>query len=121
MHIEVPRVDYEKLTDKRNVETSGTIRKRVQVARERQLERFAGTKLTCNAQMGPTEVRECCQVEPSAEKLLKAAKQQLYLSARASHRVLKVARTIADLAESEMIAATHVAEAMHYRPRVGCS
>ncbi len=121
MHIEVPRVDYEKLTDKRNVETSGTIRKRVQVARERQLERFKGTKLTCNAEMGPTEVRECCQVEPSAEKLLKAAMQQLYLSARASHRVLKVARTIADLAESEMIAATHVAEAMHYRPRVGCS
>ncbi len=119
IHIEVPRVDDEKLTDKRNVETSEIIRKRVQAARERQLERFKGTKLTCNAEMGPAEVRECCQVESSAEELLKASMQHLHLSTLAFQRVLKVARTIADLAECEMIAATHVAEAMQYRQRVG--
>jgi magnesium chelatase family protein len=119
IHVEVPRVDDEKLADKRNVETSQTIRSRVQAARERQLQRFSGTKLTCNTEMGPAEVRECCHVEPAAEKLLKAAMQQLHLSARAFHRVLKLARTIADLAGSEMIAATHVAEAVQYRPRVG--
>ena len=75
--------------------------------------------MTCNAEMGPAEVRDYCEVEPSAQKLLKAAMQQLHLSARAFHRVLKLARSIADLAESEMIAANHVAEAIQYRPRVG--
>jgi magnesium chelatase family protein len=117
--VEVPRVDYEKLADKRQVETSAIIRARVQAARQRQLQRFAGTKLTCNAEMGPAEVRDFCDVEPAAEKLLKAAMQQLHLSARAFHRVLKLARTIADLAESELIAANHVAEAIQYRPRLG--
>jgi magnesium chelatase family protein len=117
--VEVPRVDYEKLADKRQVETSAIIRARVQAARQQQLQRFAGTKLTCNAEMGPAEVRDCCDVEPAAEKLLKAAMQQLHLSARAFHRVLKLARTIADLAESELIAANHVAEAIQYRPRLG--
>ena len=119
IHVEVPRVDYEKLADKRQVENSETIRKRVQAARERQLGRFKGTKLTCNAEMGPTEVRDFCQTDASGEKLLKAAVQQLHLSARAYHRVLKLARTIADLAGSENIAANHVAEAVQYRPRVG--
>ena len=98
---------------------SETIRKRVQAARERQLERFKGTKLTCNAEMGPTEVGEFCKTDASGEKLLKAAVQQLHLSARAYHRVLKLARTIADLAASDNIAANHVAEAVQYRPRVG--
>jgi magnesium chelatase family protein len=119
IHVEVPRVDYEKLAEKRNAETSETIRKRVQDARSRQLERFAGTHITCNTEMGPTEVRDFCQTDPSGEKLLKAAMQQLHLSARAYHRVLKLARTIADLAESEVILANHVAEAIQYRPRVG--
>lgn len=119
IHVEVPRVDYEKLADKRKVEDSATIRARVQAARERQLLRFTGTKLTCNAEMGPAEVRDFCQVDASAEKLLKAAMQQLHLSARAFHRALKLARSIADLAESETIAANHVAEAIQYRPRMG--
>ncbi|MBE3560803.1 MAG: YifB family Mg chelatase-like AAA ATPase [Ktedonobacteraceae bacterium] len=119
IHIEVPRVDYEKLADKRRGETSAAIRERVQAARERQLRRFAGTKLTSNAEMGPAEVRDFCPVDATGEKLLKAAMQQLHLSARAFHRVLKLARTIADLADSEMIAATHVAEAIQYRPRMG--
>ncbi len=105
--------------DKRQIENSATIRTRVQAARERQFQRFTGTKLTCNAEMGPSKVRDFCNVEPSAEKLLKAAMQQLHLSARAFHRVLKLARTIADLADSDLIAANHVAEAIQYRPRVG--
>jgi magnesium chelatase family protein len=88
------------------------------VGRERQLERFKGTKLTCNVEMGPREVREFCQTDASGDKL-KVAVQQLHLSARAYHRVLRLARTIADLAGSEMIAANHVAEAVQYRPRVG--
>nr|HET6903929.1 YifB family Mg chelatase-like AAA ATPase [Ktedonobacteraceae bacterium] len=119
IHVEVPRVDYEKLADKRNVEKSETIRQRVQAARTRQLDRFKGTPTTCNTEMGPTEVRDFCQTDPSGEKLLKAAMQQLHLSARAYHRVLKLARTIADLAGSDMIAANHIAEAIQYRPRVG--
>jgi magnesium chelatase family protein len=119
IHVEVPRVDYEKLADKRNVEDSKTIRARVQTARERQLERFKDTKLTCNAEMESTEVGEFCQADASGEKLFKAAVQLLHLSARAYHRVLKLARTIADLAGSEMIAAKYVAEAVQYRLRVG--
>jgi magnesium chelatase family protein len=121
IHIEVLRVDFEKLADRRSVESSNTIRTRVQGARERQLQRFAGTRLTCNAEMRPSEVRDFCAAEPSAEKLLKAAMQQLHLSVRAYHRVLKLARTIADLAGSDGIAANHVAEAIQYRPRVGLS
>ena len=115
IHVEVPRVDYEKLADKRNVEDSKTVRARVQAARERQLERFKGTKMTCNAEMGPTEVRDFCQTDTSGEKLLKAAVQQLHLSARAYHRVLKVARTIADLSETDALTASHIAEAIGYR------
>jgi magnesium chelatase family protein len=119
IHVEVPRVDYEKLADKRNVETSTVIQARVQAARDRQIHRLKDAKLTCNAEMGPAEVRDFCNTDPAAEKLLKSAMQQLHLSARAFHRVLKLARTIADLAGAEVIAANHVAEAIQYRPRVG--
>ncbi len=119
MHVEVPRVDYAKLADKRQVETSAAIRSRVQAARDRQLQRFAGTKLTCNAEMGPSEIHDFCSVEPAAEALLKAAIQQLRLSDHALHQALRLARTIADLNGSEVIAANHLAEAIHYRSRMG--
>ena len=119
IHVEVPRVDYEKLADKRNVENSTVVRGRVQAARDRQLQRLQGTSLTCNAEMGPAEVRAFCDVDPSGEKLLRTAMQQLQLSARAFHRVLKLSRTIADLAASDLIAVNHIAEAIQYRPRVG--
>ncbi|MBV9278510.1 MAG: YifB family Mg chelatase-like AAA ATPase [Chloroflexi bacterium] len=117
VHVEVPRVDYDKLIGKTLPESSAGIRQRVQRAREVQLRRFAGTRMTCNAEMGPKEVRTHCAVEPAAQTLLKAAVAQLHLSARAFHRTLKLARTTADLAGSEVLGAAHVAEAIQYRPR----
>ncbi len=117
IHVEVPRVQYEKLADDRLGEGSAQIRSRVEAARERQQRRFAGTKLTCNSEMGAGEVRKYCQVDPAAQALLKAAMNQLNLSARGFHRVLKLARTISDLAGADLIAAPHVAEAVQYRPR----
>ena len=117
IHIEVPRVDYEKLTDERLGERSEVIRARVERAREVQRRRFAGTPLSCNADMGPTEVREICQLDETGRGLVRAAMQQLGMSARAFHRILKLARTIADLAGSERIETAHLAEAIQYRPR----
>lgn len=119
IHVEVPRIDYEKLADKRQIEDSATIRSRVQTARNRQLARFTGSPLTCNTEMGPAEVHSFCEVDAPGQKLLKTAMQQLHLSARAYHRILKLSRTIADLAGSDVIASNHVAEAIQYRPRLG--
>ena len=79
--------------------------------------RFRGTALTCNADMGPAEVRDYCHVDPAGKSLLKSAMQQLQMSARAYHRILKLARTIADLADSDQIETVHLAEAIQYRPR----
>ena len=90
---------------------------RVEATRAIQRRRFAATELGCNAGMTPGEVREYCPVEESAQGLLKAAMKQLYLSARAFHRILKLARTIADLGGDEIIKAHHLAEAIQYRPR----
>ncbi len=117
IHIEVPRVDYDKLTANRLGEPSAAIRERVERAREIQRARFAGTSLTCNADMGPTEVREICRLDETGRNLVRAAMQQLQMSARAFHRILKLARTIADLAGSERIETAHLAEAIQYRPR----
>lgn len=114
---EVPHIDYEKLTDDRLGEPSAKVQVRVTAARARQLERFKGTRLTSNAEMTPAEIRELCHVEDAAQSLLQAAMKQLYLSARAFHRVLKLALTIADLESSDIIKAHHVAEAIQYRPR----
>ena len=121
IHIEVPRIEYEKLNDVRDGERSADVRARVQAARERQALRFAGTRVACNADMGPAEVRKFCVVDAAAQPLLKAATQRLQLSARAFHRVLKLARTIADLAGAEIIQAPHLAEALQYRPRMATS
>ena len=117
IHVEVPRVDYDKLTDNRRGELSGAIRARVERAREEQRRRFAGTPFSCNADMGPTEVREVCKLDEAGRALVRAAMQQLQMSARAFHRILKLARTIADLAGSGRIETAHLAEAIQYRPR----
>ena len=117
MFVQVPRIEYEKLSDDRLGEGSESVRNRVEGARSIQQERFQGTRLTCNAEMTPVEVREFCKVEPEAQSLLKAAMRQLALSARAFHRILKLARTIADLAGAQTIGASHLAEAIQYRPR----
>ena len=117
IHIEVPRVEYERLSDDRLGEPSGDIRQRVEAARERQARRFAGTPLLANADMGPAEVRFYCPLDEAGRALLRAAMQQLQMTARAYHRILKLARTIADLAGSDRIQTVHLAEAIQYRPR----
>lgn len=117
IHVEVPHVEYEKLTGSSQPERSESIRRRVQAARDLQIKRFEGTRRASNAEMGPREVREFCKVQPDAQALLRQAMTTMHLSARAFHRTLKLARTIADLAARETIDAGHVAEAIQYRPR----
>ncbi len=117
--VDVPRVEYEKLTEDTLAESSGEVRARVEASRGRQRLRFSESKLVCNAEMGPVEVREYCQriLEDEAQSLLRMAMNQLSLSARAFHRVLKLARTIADLDGSDGITSEHLAEALQYRQR----
>ena len=117
--IEAPRVDFENLSDNRRGESSDEIRARVEAARSRQRERFADLDngVMTNADMRVAEVRQFCELDESGQQLVKAAMIQLQLSARAYHRILKLARTIADLAGEESIQSTHLAEALQYRPK----
>ena len=117
--IDVPRVDYEKLAAGTKGEPSSVVAERVRAVREIQRERFAGTSRRLNAEMGPTEVREHAQwkLDEQAQTILSHAATQMALSARAFHRVLKVARTVADFDRSDAIASAHVAEALQYRER----
>ena len=131
IHIEVPRVDYEKLSGNKMSETSEVIRQRVQAAREIQNKRFGVQSLptsaqsretlqsiVCNADMRIGEVRQFCQLQAEGQSLMRSAMSQLQLSARAYHRILKLSRTIADLAGSDEIQSTHLAEALQYRPKI---
>ncbi len=115
--VDVPRVEYEKLVTPAVAESSADVRSRINDARQGQLSRFGGTPLVTNSDMGSTEVWEHCQLDDSARSLLQMAMSQLSLSARGFHRVLKVARTIADLSGSDVIKTSHLAESLQYRPR----
>ena len=116
IHIEIPAVPYKELSCERSGEPSPVVRERVNAARRRQLERFAGRSgLYANAHMTPKDLRRFCRVTHQADALLKTAIVRLHLSARAYHRVLKIARTIADLAGSADILPPHVSEAVQYR------
>jgi magnesium chelatase family protein len=116
LHIEVPTVRYQELASKEKGERSEAIRSRVTAARTRQAERFRGRKgLYANADMQSSEIREFCRIDGAGEELLKMAITKLGLSARAYDRILKVARTIADLAQTPEIRPEHVAEAIQYR------
>ena len=115
LHIEVPPVNFESLSGVQKAEPSSEIRKRVNAAREIQNERFRGTPITCNARITPDLLNDACRLSPAGKELLKAAFEKLGLSARAYDRVLKVARTIADLAGSTDIEAEHAAESVQYR------
>ena len=113
--VDVPHVDYEKLTEIKPAEASEKVRERVKTAHKIQLERFSGTTLTCNAAMTPKEIKAFCILEAPAQSLLRTAMKQLHLTARGFHRVLKLSRTIADLENSDIIRTHHVAEALQYR------
>lgn len=117
IHLEVPRIEYEKLADRRPGEPSCDVRSRVDQARGVQTKRFTDRTIRLNSDMGPAEVREFCVLDSTGEQLMRAAMRQLQLSARAYHRVLKLARTIADLAGESNITPPHLAEALQYRPR----
>ncbi len=115
--VDVPRIKYETLADERTAERGESVRARVETAREVQRRRFNGPKLVCNNEMTPVEVRQFWGVDAAAQSLLRAAMKRLTFSARAFHRVLKLSRTIADLAGSGQIQASHLAEAIQHRPR----
>ena len=119
LFVEVPRVDFEKLSSLAPAEPSAAVRERVERARQQQTQRFEGRAAQANAEMSPADVREFCQgqLDEASRSFLGLATNQLSLSARAFHRILKVARTIADLAGAESIATAHVAEAVQYRQR----
>lgn len=115
IHIEVAPVEYEQLSGKANEEKSAAIKERVNRAREIQRKRFESTSVSCNAKMTPQITKDYCVLSPSANKLPKASFKKLGLSARAYDKILRIARTIADLKGSESITVDHIAEALQHR------
>jgi len=117
IHLEVPRVKYEKLTENMAGEKSEFIRKRVLDARKRQESRFHDSKTITNSEMNLKQIKKYCSLDNDCKELLLGASKQLGLSARSYHRILKLSRTIADLANSDNIKIEHIGESLQYRPR----
>jgi len=115
IHIELPSIKYKELTDTKETESSAIIKARVEKARAIQRERFKNDGIFYNAQMSTRLIKKYCLLEDEAKELLKMAMNELGLSARAYDKVLKVSRTIADLAKFETILAEHISEAIQYR------
>jgi len=118
LHVEVPKVKFEKLADNKNAESSAEIKKRVDQARLIQTKRFKNFDIVTNSEMTSRQAREFCVIDEKTMELLRQAVNQLGLSARSYFRILKLSRTIADLAGEEKIKLEHVAEALQYRPKV---
>lgn len=117
IHIEVPRLKYEKLASERVAEESKKVKERVQKARDIQNSRFKELKIKSNAEIGSRHIKDFCRLDKEAEKMIAQAVEQMKLSARVYHRLLKIARTIADLEGIENIKSEHIAEALQYRPK----
>ena len=115
LHVEVPSVEFEAMRRKAAPESSAVVKRRVNAARSFQAERFAGTGVSCNAQMTPAMVGDYCRLDDAGERILKAAFERMGLTARSHDRILRVARTIADLDGEADISAAHLAEAIQYR------
>jgi magnesium chelatase family protein len=115
IHIDAPALSIAELRSEKPGENSTTLRERIQTARERQHARFTGTAITSNARMTHAQIRKHCAIDSTLGDLLQHAMEQLSLSARAYDRILKVARTIADLAAADRIEAPHLLEAIQYR------
>ncbi len=118
LHIEVPRLKFEKLTAEQTGETSLDIKQRIERARQIQSERLKNQTALTNSEMSNEQVKKYCRLDAESAALLKNAVNQLHLSARSYFRLLKLARTIADLAESENISLAHLAESLQYRPKI---
>jgi len=117
LHIEVPPIKYEKLAAEKVAEESASIRQRVDSARAIQKKRFANSAISTNAEMNLQQIKEHCRLDAQGQQILKNAVNSLRLSARAYHRILKLSRTIADLAGAQNIGAAHLAEAIQYRAK----
>lgn len=118
IHIEVPRINFDKLSQIAEGENSDTIKKRIESARMIQKNRFKNTSIITNSEMSSEASKEFCQVDEASRRILKNAVDQMHLSARVYFRILKLARTIADLAGESNIQTVHIAEALQYRPKV---
>ena len=115
LHVPVPSVEFEAMRRRKKPEDSAAVKARVDEARARQAARYQGTEIACNAHMTPAMVGTCCALDEAGEQLLRGAFQRMGLTARSHDRILRVARTIADLAGEERISAAHLAEAVQYR------